>query len=958
MPRITFLLLIPVVVFAQLDRSTLNGNVTDGQGNRVPQAEVRAIQSATGLERRTITSSQGSYVIDSLPLGSYTVIFSKPGFSDVRVEQVEQRIGQTRTLDAQLGVAQSKESASVVDALVQVDRASAVLGGSMEQTQLEELPLNGRNWSHLTALAPGTIDNGASDQRTIRFAGHGLDDNNFTFDGVDASGILNQAQKEYVRLSIPLESISEFRVETQNFNADVGMTAGGQISVASPSGTNMLHGTLFDYLRNAALDSRSPFDGSSPAPFVMNQFGGSTGGALVPNQTFFYANYEGLRQHLGQTQIGLVPSPAFDAQALAKSPVLAPVVGAYPAGTSPTSNPNTWNYVAPANQVDNEDSGMVRFDHHFSQATTAFARFSRDEADYTIPTGALNASQETDTKLFNGVAEWLHVFSPSLLNEAKFGINQDQYHIATHSGSPDGVSVSGFSAISSPTTSDGQGTTFTYMDDTTWSKGQHVIKFGVEVRTIRMYQGASPNGGLTYQSTTNFLNNALDSASYTALTPLKRLRKTQAYGYVQDEYRVARNLTVTMGLRYNFFSVFHDINNQSLPFDFDTCGGYCSPTALFSTPRTDDFDPRAGIAWSHGNTVVRVGAGIYHSDGQEDDQNLPESNTVARYSLTAIGIPGLSYPIIPFLATATGIVTPRDDYRKRKDFYVSAWTASVQRTLPGKLLATVAYLGNKGTDVLTTSYQNMINPLTGLRPYPQFGLITWRGNDSSFEAGTVSLRRQFYKRWLLSANYMWSHSINDDGIGGGESDTPQNASCRACEKASSDFDARQVFNASAVYRLPFGIEFNTVAISRTGLPVNVTVDRPNSALPDGNSVSGSERPNLVPGVPLYTPQGALNPAAFAVPANGTWGNEGRNIARGPALWQIDASLAKTFHIRERLSAQVRVEGYNLANRAQFGQPLADISNPLNFGTTTTLVNTGATGSGTPRQFQFGLKFSF
>ncbi len=263
---------------------------------------------------------------------------------------------------------------------------------------------------------------------------------------------------------------------------------------------------------------------------MLNQFGASLGGPIAANQTFFYANYEGLRQRLGQTQIGLVPSPSYDSQVLAKSPALAPIVSAFPTGTSPTSNPNIWNYVAGANQVDNEDSGMVRIDHHFSAVTTAFVRFNRDEADYIIPTGPLNATQETDTKLLNGVAELLHVFSPTLLTEAKLGINQDQYHIVTRSGSPDGVKVSGLSALNAPTTSDGLGTTFSYLDNTTWSKGKHVLKFGVEIRRIHMNQGASPNGTLTYQSTTNFLNNALDSATYVALTPLKRLRKTQAYG--------------------------------------------------------------------------------------------------------------------------------------------------------------------------------------------------------------------------------------------------------------------------------------------------------------------------------------------------------------------------------------------------------------------------------------------
>lgn len=265
----------------------------------------------------------------------------------------------------------------------------------------------------------------------------------------------------------------------------------------------------------------------------------------------------------------------------------------------------------------------------------------------------------------------------------------------------------------------------------------------------------------------------------------------------------------------------------------------------------------------------------------------------------------------------------------------------------------------------------MINPLTGARPYPRFGTISFRSNDSNstFHGFQLSARRAFQSGWLFSANYMWSHSINDDGIGGGESDNPQNASCRSCEKASSDFDMRHVFNATAVYRLPFkgrvlgGWEMSGVAMARSGLPVNVMVDRSNGALPDGNSVSGAERPNLIPGVPLTPPGGQtaiqwFNPAAFAVPANGTWGNAGRNILRGPDLWQMDASLARTFTITERLKLQGRAELYNVLNRAQYGPPLADLSNPLSFGQITAPVNQGATGSGTPRQFQFALKLSF
>jgi len=966
-------LLLPGVVFAQLDRSALSGTVSDQKGARIPGAMVKVVQEETGLVRNTQTSSEGIYALDGLPVGRYTVEFRKPGFAGLRVERVDQGVGQTRKLDAQLRVMGVDETTNVLAPLVRLDTSGAVVGAAIEQAQLLGLPLNGRNWSSLTALIPGAIDNGPSDQRTIRFAGHGLDDNDFLFDGVDASGVLNQAQKEYVRLAIPLDSISEFQVQSQNFNADIGMSAGGQISAVSPSGTNAFRGSLFDYFRNDVLDARSPFDGPSADPFLLNQFGASLGGPIVPNKTFFYANYEGLRQRLGQTQIGLVPSPMFAAETDALSPALGPILAAYPKGTSASSNPDVWNYAAGARQVDNEDSGMLRIDQHFSDKTTAFLRYNADEAVYSIPTGALNVLADTDTKLQNGVVELLHVFSPALMDEARFGVNQDIYHTANVSPIPFTVSVSNLSSLTGNSTTDGAGTTFSYTDDVTWVKARHILNFGVEIRRINMNQGDSQSGTLTYLSLNNFMMNNMDSATYTSLLPLKRMRKTQAYAYIQDEYRVTPNLTLNLGLRYSFFNVFHEVANRAIPFDFTTCGGYCPRGSVFTYPRHADFDPRLGVAWAHGKTVLRAGAGIYHSDGQEDDQNLPIENDVLRYTLSSVASHGLSYPINSFLANTEGIVTPRDLYRHRKDMYVAAWTASIQRELPWNVVGTASYLGNKGTNILTTTFTNTINPVTGVAPYPEFGVVSWRGNDSNstFHALQLNGGRQFQNGWLFSANYMWSHSINDDGIGGGESDTPQNVFCRACEKASSDFDVRQTFNFSGVYQLPFaarnaifgGWQFSGIATARTGLPVNVVINRANAALPDLYSVSGSERPNLAPGVSLIPPGGQtprdwINAAAFSIPAAGAFGDAGRNLVRAPGLWQVDAALSKTVRLRERVSLQIRAEAFNVFNRAQYGSPPGNLSSPLSFGVITTPVNPGATGSGTPRQFQLAVRLSF
>ena len=294
-----------------------------------------------------------------------------------------------------------------------------------------------------------------------------------------------------------------------------------------------------------------------------------------------------------------------------------------------------------------------------------------------------------------------HVFTPALINEIKFGINQTIYHTANLSPAPFGVAVSGFSSLTGSSTTDYPSKTFDLIDDVSWAKGKHILKFGFETRWILLNQGTSQSGTLTYTSTTAFLANSMGSASYTAILPLVRQRKTQYFGYVQDEWKATPNLTITAGIRYNFFNALHAIGNDDVPFDFATCGGYCPRTDSFFHPRYDDFDPRLGIAWSHGNTVVRAGAGIYHTDGQEDDQNLPISNTVDRYSFSNTSFPTLSFPLTPFLqyaeAGGLGVVSPRDLDRNRKDDYVAAWTASVQRKLPWNIIGTATYLGNKGT---------------------------------------------------------------------------------------------------------------------------------------------------------------------------------------------------------------------------------------------------------------------
>lgn len=978
---------------AQVDRSALTGTVTDSTGRLLPGVEVVAVEDSTGLRRTTVTSGSGTYEIPEVPIGLYTVTFSCAGFQPLTFANVVQELAKTRTLNVSLKVGGPKEKVEVPLNEPLLDQTTNSLGAVIEREQAQQLPLNGRNWANLTTLVPAAVDTGGSNQRSVRFAGRGRDDNNFTYDGIDATNIINQAQQPYVRLAIPLGAIEEFRVDPLLASAEQGATAGGQLTVTSSSGTDAFHGSAFEFLRNSAFDARQPIDSLNPnqPPFHLNQFGASFGGPIIRNRTFFYVSYEGYRQNLGQTLPGFVPNDSLRGEILATSPALAPIVNGFPHGQTPF-DANTDIFVGEGSQIVNEDSGMFRIDHRFSETTTAFVRASIDEARSNIPLGTsnyLNDQTQSTSSPVNSVVELLHVFSPALINEVKFGFNRSTA-INTNVNTTGLVYTisSPFTTLNNNRVSNGVGNSFSWLDNVTWIKGKHVIKAGAEVRRIQMNQGSSTNGKISFPTVDAFVHNQVSSASLTDAQPILGLRKTQVHGYIQDEFKVHSNLTLNLGARYSYFGIFHEAQGRSNPFDFATCGaqGFCGVGASFGEPNYADIDPRIAFAWApekfNSKTVIRGGFGTYHEDGQLDDQNLPNSNIVLRYSLSSKSQPGLSFPIDPFLEDATGIVSPRAQDRRRKDTYVTQWGFSVQQALPSQIVGTISYVGSKGTHLLTLSEVNLIDPLTGTRPYPAFGQIDWRGtgNNSNYQGLSVAVKRSFSHGFLVAANYMWSHEIDDgsNGSGDGDSLVAQNVSCMPCERASGGFDSRHVVNFNAIYELPFGVgkahlsgpgplrtifgswEVSSLAIARTGFPVNVTIDRSSADTPDGNT--NNQRPDLVPGVPLIPPGGQsiaawFNPAAFTVPASGTWGNAPRNLLRAPGAWQMDASISKRLLLTEHVQLQFRTDIFNIFNHPQYGPPNSDVS-AKGFGQIASTINIGPVGTGTARQVQFALRLGF
>ena len=986
-------------LLAQVDYTSLNGTVTDPSNAVVQGARVGAVSSATGFRRETTTSAAGAYQLPGLTAGTYTITISRDGFKAAEFKNVELAVGQPRTIDARLQVGSVAESVEVSASLETLNRTSAEVGGLIEAEQIKEIPVSGRNWASLMLLAPGAVNYSDGSQRNIRFNGHSIDDANYTFDGIDNNGVQEQTQKAETRLNIALDSIAEFRVSTAVYTAESGAAGGVQVQVVSKTGSNQVHGSTFYSLRNDALDSRSPFDGPTIPAFTLHQFGANFGGPIKKDKAFFFMNYEGLRQDLGVTEIGYVPNAAFRAKVIAASPVLKPLMDAYPAGQTPLDGTTDQINLVASDTV-REDSGMIRFDYRFNDRNTLYARYNIDDVYIDNPTDALGSHNVVPHRPSNAVLAFQHIFSPSTINEAKFGVNRANYHNWSYGIAPVsvGVSSASFSGLTTNSLDTEVGTTFSYIDNLTVVRGRHALKFGANVMRVRLNNSGNTltTQSLSYASTDDFINNKASSATYLQGEGVVGNRRTFYQGYAQDEFKVTPNLTLNLGLRYEFYSVSHEILNRSAVVDILGCGGFCPKGTPYYDPNTKDFGPRVGLAWApaflHGKTTIRSGFGVYYGGNQNDDFSDPAESYVPRYSLSSSDFPALAYPLTAFLDPKNQLYSPKAIDRHRKDLSYNNWDLVIQQQLGHDFVGQVSYIGGEGHHLFSKYTVNLINPATGTRPLAGFGSFGLKANDgnNNFNTLQASLQRRFIHGLLLQTNYMWSHGIGDASIGSGESVAFQDMSCRSCDRGSTSIDVRHVMTTNAVYQLPFGKgkqflngsgplsqfvggwELAGIASARTGLPVNITVSRTAAALLDGNT--SGQRPNLVPGVPVYAANQTINnwfnPAAFSAPANLAWGNLGRYIANGPGAYEIDSSLQKRFHLTERVALHFRAAAFNLLNHPEYKTPGASIGSvsgsgtnlsikpSASFGRITGILNTGATGSGAPRRIEFQCRAEF
>src|SRR6266481_239737 len=512
---------------AQTDRATLEGAVTDSTSGTISGANVKIVEVATGISQERKANSSGYYRFPGLAVGEYTVAVSNPSFKSKVLDHVILLVGETHTLDVTLDIGAVEDTVEITADPGPVERSTAAASTIITAEQIANLPVNGRDWSGLTPFAPFAQDDGGGDQRTIRFAGRARDDNNFQFDGVDAGGIQEQAQKSQTRLQISQDAIAEYRVTSALYDAEYGTQAGGQVDVVTKSGTNDFHGSLFGYLRNSIFDARNfnDFDiNGNPAipPFRFGQYGMSLGGPIVKNKVFFFVNYEGLRQYAAQTTQVAVPSPSIQQTTLATSPQMCSILQAFPwrASTGSIGNcsprfvfpdgafadqtsqgvPDSDLFTNPAPTTVHEDTWLVRMDYKISDKTTLYGRAQRD---ISLVSGTNGSAVPFDLiQTINHPANYLialqQTLSPRLLNEAKVFVNRAPF-INPQAGPLNyAVHTSSWVTINNINADHEVGTTFGVIDNLTWVRGRHTFKTGMEIRRVRLNQGKTADNNLDF----------------------------------------------------------------------------------------------------------------------------------------------------------------------------------------------------------------------------------------------------------------------------------------------------------------------------------------------------------------------------------------------------------------------------------------------------------------------------
>jgi hypothetical protein len=972
-------------VLAQQDRGTILGTILDSSAAAIPGATVTVENQGTAAKRELTTDTSGLFVAPELPIGVYRVSASFQGFKTKVQEGINLRVSDRIKVDLILEPGEMKETVTVTSESLLVDTVSNTLGGSIAKDQVETLPLNGRDPNYLLALVPGVNLRGNMFQQSmngLNTGGQSVSLVTFLMDGVDASRVdaqtititYGRSRNRIARVNA--EGIEEFKMYENSFSAEFGGSAGAVVNIVTRSGTNSLHGSAFEFLRNEKLDAREFFNrapAQKPA-FRLNQFGGSLGGPIVKDRAFFFASYEGIRQRTGTSLVGFVPTQAFRNTLPAE---LQPVVEQLPLPNGgPTDEPRIGRYNLAASGLMNEDSAFGRGDYNVSDNDRLSARYnynkSMTEAYFGVGRGQIGPAPGL---LQSAKLTYTRTFGPTLLNEASFGFNR--MHIDPLGSIDESVrafpvtSVTGMSSVG-PALFDLSmvGNSFTWLDTLSWVKGRHQLKFGTAITRNQHNKALFFQRTVSYQNLDDFAKNSPSSVGLLGY-PRTGLRNTYYNFFVQDDLQATRKLTFNLGLRYQYETSPADVNERQSNFDPAT-GQVDQPgTQLMNMPGTN-FGPRFGFAYSpfaSGNTVIRGAYGIYYVNFNATlVQNTPTNTNPTSISLTRQQDPnlvGFPFPDISKFSGVQGISAVQRDWNTP---YVQNWNFNIQQGLGNDFRLQVGYVANKGTHIITPGQNlNRFLPGTSIRPYPGFGDITYlRANGiSNYNSMQVSLAKRMARGFQFNVNYTWGHALDNSPpiFSANSDDTNINL-----DYGTTESDVQHLVSFDYIYQVPRlgglprwlgeGWQLNGLAEMRGGLPINVMCGCDPLRVSQFNS-RADFRPGGGPGQPSPTiiPDRQLNFDAFVAPPTGRVGNVARGAFRGPAVFNWDFSIFKKFRFFETHELQFRAEFFNIFNTPQFNLPGSSIASRANFGVSTSTLQT-VSNFGTQRQVQFGLRYTF
>lgn len=729
--------MLPTSLHAQAATASISGTVTDSSGAAVPGAAIELRNTGTGATRSVMSDAQGRYSVPDLGIGVYDVRAAKTGFQTTVRSGVLLTVGSAPVVDIQVPVGQTQETVTVEANAAQVETTNSNLSALVNQTQMRELPLNGRNFEQLILLAPGVATYPAGGSSALTSVANAFSISGTRPEGyanmLDGESMLNWWQRnaggDVTGTSLGIESIAEFQTLTGTYGAQYGGN-GGAINAVSKSGTNDFHGSAYEFFRNSYLDARGFFDGASPPPFRRNQFGTSLGGPIKKDKVFFFVNYEGIRQVLDTTYKNFVPSPAVhqgivSGQQYTVNAASAAMLALFPAPNGGLISPDigVYNYVGA--QTSPENFGLARVDWTISTNDSLFGRWQIDYGSRTNFAGiGLWPTFDVTHNNFVTVGE-RHIFSPNVTNQFTSsysrpvtGETQPTIHPALQVFTPERqdvyVSIPGYAPLGSSFINPFQylQNKFTERDDLTWIKGSHTLSVGLSFRREQLnpYAYTYWNGFYGFTNIQNFLTGnplSFTGAPNGGTNTYRAERLISLEPYIQDDWKINSRLTLNLGLRYGFESNPIEIHNNfynAVGPPFGTAFQNV-PHAYTSNPSGHNFDPRVGLAWDvkgDHKTSVRLGFGIFHDVFQTytfSSAYLTNPPYLTTNQFFFNNDPNWPTPFVgggtPLLSLTNGTY-----YGVHTTPYTIEYSLNVQRELPKNTLLTAGYVGSQGVHLL------------------------------------------------------------------------------------------------------------------------------------------------------------------------------------------------------------------------------------------------------------------